>query len=387
MIVTKILYVLLLAGLVSFYILYIDPLPLLLLAAAVILPVILRLGLFWVHFRTKAAITAPSAVCTAGEPVSVTVTVTNDSPLFFPRGEVRLRVYHTFGTGSEKLRIKFPVQDRNQMRLSFAIHPARSGIVTAEIRSIRIYDMFRLFHTNVPHARQSLELLVLPKRLTLPLDGSAPPVEDPESIRFADKPGDDPSELFGIREYQPGDPVSRIHWKLSSRSDTLLLKQFGAPVDKHTLLLLEYACGEKSRERTETETFLTIAYSVSRQLLEAEQPCTLAWFDQQTGTAVIATPESVSELEAAFRELCGALFRLGAQEEALSTALGSHEYSSAIVLTNLPDSRLLGFLENSISANARSLLLVSDRETTLCSEQTEIHIVSPEHPALRRLTV
>ena len=387
MVITKILYILRLAGLVSFYILYIDSLPLLLLAAAVILPVILRLGLVWAHFRTKAAITCQSASCTAGEPVPVTVTVTNDAPLFFPRGEVRLRVRHAFGTGCERLRIKFPVQERNQMRLSFSIHPARCGIVTAEIRSARIYDIFRLFHTNIPHARQSFELLVLPKKVLIPLDVSAPPVEDPESIRFADKPGDDPSELFGIREYQPGDPISRIHWKLSSRSDTLLLKQFGAPMDKHTLLLLEYVRSTKTYEQEETETFLTMAFSIAYQLLEAEHPCTLAWFDTQTGAAVKFTPESTAELESAFHTLYASLFRLGVQEEALSTALGSSEYSSAVVLTDLPDTKLLGFLEHSISANVRSLILVSDRETSLASEQTEIHIVPPGKPELRRLIV
>ena len=387
MVITKILYILLLAGLVSFYILYIDSLPLLLLAAAVILPVILRLGLVWVHFRTKADITCQVSSCTAGEPAAVTVTVTNDSPLFFPRGEVRLRVRHAFGSGCEKLKIKFPVQDRNQMRLSFSIHPERSGIVTAEIRSVRIYDLFRLFHTNVPHARQSFELLVLPKRVMVPLDGSAPPVEDPESIRFADKPGDDPSELFGIREYQPGDPVSRIHWKLSSRSDTLLLKQFGAPMDKHTLVLLEYTRGEKELEQEETESILTMLYSISRQLLEAEHPCTIAWFDTETASAVRFTPESLSGLEEAFRALYDALFRLGIQEEALSTALGSSEYSSAIVITNDPASKLLGFLENSISANTRSLLLVSDKTTAMRSEQTEIHVIEPGTCAVHRLIV
>ena len=51
------------------------------------------------------------------------------------------------------------------------------------------------------------------------------------------KPGSDPSETFAIREYVPGDPIRQIHWKLSQKTDTLMLRELGLPVVSQTLLL------------------------------------------------------------------------------------------------------------------------------------------------------
>ena len=46
-----------------------------------------------------------------------------------------------------------------------------------------------------------------------------------ESDRSADsRRGNDPGEVRAIREYVPGDPVRNIHWKLSEKTDKLLVK-------------------------------------------------------------------------------------------------------------------------------------------------------------------
>ncbi len=45
----------------------------------------------------------------------------------------------------------------------------------------------------------------------------------PQTVRsFADREEDDPG---GVRVYQPGDPVNRIHWKLSAKRDELLVRE------------------------------------------------------------------------------------------------------------------------------------------------------------------
>jgi hypothetical protein len=46
---------------------------------------------------------------------------------------------------------------------------------------------------------------------------------DPET-RDSIRPGAE--EADGIRLYSPGDPVNRIHWKLSAKKDELLVREF-----------------------------------------------------------------------------------------------------------------------------------------------------------------
>lgn len=47
---------------------------------------------------------------------------------------------------------------------------------------------------------------------------------------------EDPSQVVGARDYQPGDPIRRLHWKATARSMTLQSKVY-PPTTSHTLLL------------------------------------------------------------------------------------------------------------------------------------------------------
>ena len=81
------------------------------------------------------------------------------------------------------------------------------------------------------------------------------------------KPGSDPSETFGIREYFPGDPIRQIHWKLSQKSDTLLLRELGLPVVNWTLLVFRNVLAENetvSPEKADAmaEVFLSVSHAL-----------------------------------------------------------------------------------------------------------------------------
>lgn len=41
--------------------------------------------------------------------------------------------------------------------------------------------------------------------------------------------GSDASEMFDIRDYVPGDDIRTIHWKLSGKTDELIVRQASAP--------------------------------------------------------------------------------------------------------------------------------------------------------------
>lgn len=44
------------------------------------------------------------------------------------------------------------------------------------------------------------------------------------------QPGTDVSQIFDVREYRPGDRLQRIHWKLSAKSDGLLVREDSQPL-------------------------------------------------------------------------------------------------------------------------------------------------------------
>lgn len=60
--------------------------------------------------------------------------------------------------------------------------------------------------------------------------------------------GFDQSEVFEIRAYRAGDKTAQIHWKLSQKTDTLMLRQGSLPVKNALLLILEAPQGKENSE-------------------------------------------------------------------------------------------------------------------------------------------
>ncbi|MDL2318475.1 DUF58 domain-containing protein [Eubacteriales bacterium OttesenSCG-928-A19] len=51
--------------------------------------------------------------------------------------------------------------------------------------------------------------------------------------------GTDASDPFSVREYVPGDPVRQIHWKLSQKTGTVMLRELRQPVANRALLIFD----------------------------------------------------------------------------------------------------------------------------------------------------
>ncbi|MFR8222778.1 MAG: DUF58 domain-containing protein [Blautia faecis] len=96
-------------------------------------------------------------------------------------------------------------------------------------------------------------------RLGCPLCTVVMPCEQKEDFRFLTKrvfdmesfpaipgpSGDDPGDL-DIREYQEGDGIRQIHWKLTGKLDKMMIRQRSFPVDDTVLILAEPFLKEKA---------------------------------------------------------------------------------------------------------------------------------------------
>lgn len=66
-----------------------------------------------------------------------------------------------------------------------------------------------------------------------------------ESEEYDEKrPGDDPSQIFQIREYREGDRMQRIHWKASARTNDLMVKDYSMPIGLGALVLFDLRVAE-----------------------------------------------------------------------------------------------------------------------------------------------
>ncbi|MBR4318656.1 MAG: DUF58 domain-containing protein, partial [Oscillospiraceae bacterium] len=354
----------------------IDSLAIVLFLCALVFPVILKLSLLWVKFTTKASLSCQKTSCTVQESVPVSIMIENRCPLFFPKVYASVSVCHAFSDIPESVRLKFPLHGNNTTKLTFYVKPDCCGAVTVRIDNLKILDAMHLFHTKMKRKDSELELLVLPQKMEILLSETAEAVYSPESNHYANKAGDDPSEIFNIREYHAGDAVSRIHWKLSSKSDILFIKEFGYPIEKHVLLLAEYLSDTNTDSLSymqEAQTFLTLIYSVALRLAETEVHTVLAWHD---GNKLVShVLKSKEQIPALFRELYLSLTHMAMDAQDLHEILAGQQYSSVTLITNDTQAELLPVLERQTEAVQKNLAILTEKELSFTSDNVSVRTI------------
>src|SRR5688572_22877886 len=117
----------------------------------------------------------------------------------------------------------------------------RRGIAHSRGVTVARADPLGLTRALMPVPRQA-NLVVLPRRYALP------PVTLPGSRRYqqggvalAASVGDS-SEFLGLRDYRPGDPLQRIHWKSFARAAKPIVREYQDEYfERHALVLDTFA--------------------------------------------------------------------------------------------------------------------------------------------------
>jgi uncharacterized protein (DUF58 family) len=155
----------------------------------------------------------------------------------------------------------------------FSVRSEYCGLLRTTVTALRMEDPFGLVHRTV-RTSQTAVTRVVPKLFPTEVIVTETAFALPDSDRFSpDKPGSDPSETFGIREYRPGDNIKTIHWKLSQKSSKTVVRELSLPVLQQVLLLLDTRPAEPEVQHSMT----TAALSISAALLEQGVEHTLGW--------------------------------------------------------------------------------------------------------------
>lgn len=379
MIVVKLLYLVLVIGLAVFSVLYIDSLPIVLLLCVLMVPPFLLLSLLWGRLTCRGELLCGTPVTSAGDTVPLTLSLVSRCPLPFPQVHAVAEIRHAFGAAPEVLHLRFPLRGRNTTRMTFYIHSDCCGTVDVTIRKLYMLDYLRMFSVKLPIQCRAQHITVMPKRIPLTLEDAAPPAYCEESEIYADAAGDDPAEISGLREYIPGDAVSRIHWKLSSKLDRTMIREFGMPVRKSVLLAVDYSDGEKRRTldtMRRAEAVLSILYSAACRLLEMGIDFEILWHSADSGV-LRRQPANAQELAQVFCTMFLSAADMTLEPSALHST--EHAYSSVICVSNSPSEALLRVLEQEMEVSASTLVCVTDQPAVFPEQgrRTDVQNVRP----------
>ncbi len=157
----------------------------------------------------------------------------------------------SFRIKGRRLRLAM-IGPRGSTKLQYTIETRRRGFFQIGPLVVETGDLFGFFRRFQVETNPGF-LIVLPK--AIPLMGfevaSRRPVGE---IKLAHRLFEDPTRIAGVREYQPGDSFSRIHWKASARGLGLMTKVVEPSVLAGATIVMEF---HKSRFPEQSEPMLS----------------------------------------------------------------------------------------------------------------------------------
>ena len=88
--------------------------------------------------------------------------------------------------------------------------------------------------------------------------------------------GNDLTEIFQLREYAPGDDLRRIHWKMTAKTDRLIVREASLPLQRSLLVFWDKTAADKLAPDA-ADALAESVSSVCQSLSEAGFAYTLGW--------------------------------------------------------------------------------------------------------------
>ena len=217
----------------------------------------------------------------AGKENTVKVMVTNKSRFPLRRAKVLIGVKDTVNGGVERCWMKLSVVFCGEQSFVRNITFSAAGSYEITLEKLRVYDPLGLMFGNVG-VKSTTSLLVLPvlHNVSVQLTGAVTMFCGESDVYDQHSPGYDRTELFRIREYQVGDRLQTVHWKLTAKQDELMVRDGSLPLSCPVVLVLKAFPGKKN-QKSHIASYLEVAASLSFSLMEAKCPHFVVWYDDR----------------------------------------------------------------------------------------------------------
>lgn len=271
-----------------------------------LLPLITVIQLVMAAISVKADFGVSCLIPQKRTPVIINAVIRNKCILPMPFAEAILILPDKYGEKCEETRFIFTLLPFSSRQIERSIEFAFRGEWNIGIKCIYVYDFFRAVRIRLP-VNCSADVFVMPRNLTL--DSSRRPHTDSglsgETRHFS---GSDNTEPEDIRPYTPGDSKKAIHWKLSTKSEDIIVKQYADDTScvsvvlcdlqplthrsdsvPHRKLLPEYA---ETADLYCTDLAIELTLSAVRRELANNRAVTLAWFESGMSTFISIKDEA-----------------------------------------------------------------------------------------------
>ena len=287
----RFVYFAILIGLCFFYALYSDNLSLIVLIMAVLIPIALFVLLKYSVSKLKISAAASDSKVKKNGFAEIAVRIENRS--VFPVSALSLSVTSVrYPTGEQESQsVSVPVPAMSCQQVSIKISSEYCQRVCCTVSGIKAFDLLRLFSAKVKKCGViSAYVDFLPsgaKPLSEKYVTMFSAVQPVSSEKTAAK-SNTSQDFDELREYRDGDKLNRIAWKLSGRSEELIVRD-SSKGGRSDILLIADTTSAGNDIRMSDSIFETF-YSAATKLCEQEIP-----FDAYTSSGEFIADISLSD--------------------------------------------------------------------------------------------
>ncbi|HHX53528.1 MAG TPA: DUF58 domain-containing protein [Clostridiales bacterium] len=222
-----------------------------------------------------------------------TVFVENPLPLPYPFVDVDITVPSDHAVRCESRRLTLSLAPFSLYEMKTPVVFAYRGRYEISVKSLYVWDMLRIFRIRADIDSEA-SVFVVPRRITLESaadTGSA----DVDSDSSKSVIGAERSEMNDVRSYRQGDHMKQIHWKLSSKQQELVTKEYTMNSGKTAYLLVDMyprwdssdpeQCDDDVNEYA-ADTVVECTIAVALRELNNRNSCTMIWYDDRSQSDV-----------------------------------------------------------------------------------------------------
>lgn len=281
MLKNKIGYLILLFIMGMFAILYNEYFTGILFLVTLLLPFILLIVLVIIRKNVSVELDTKALLVGKSEVFDISVKIINKS--WFPISQLNLVLeYHNNYYHKVKKELIQVSLDRNSSQVvTCQIDSNYCGYLYFFVKKVRIYDYFYLWSFS-KKVDKSIRIAVVPEYYEITQDFilNNNNIYIDNNMYSEHIPGDDGSEIFGVREYRAGDRPNRIHWKLSHKQNHLIMKEFSDPINSAIVVILDLYCGELEEIKPNlVDGLLETVLSIVNSCVSNKHMHTLFWYD------------------------------------------------------------------------------------------------------------
>ncbi|MBR6401587.1 MAG: DUF58 domain-containing protein [Firmicutes bacterium] len=160
------------------------------------------------------------------------------NPTFIPFVSCRIEfcTENKYYPNTQKNTMYLCIPALGEYRTALPVTPVKNGIVTVKTQGIFVRDLLNMFEFKVP-CDAACCFYVTPRITQDGVKLASSELYSEDSLVLAKNiNGTQPD---GIRDYIPGDKLRNIHWKLSTKYDSLLVKEYSDNNEEMAILLAE----------------------------------------------------------------------------------------------------------------------------------------------------